>query len=190
MKKAEIITVIIAAFLVLLLSANHLHKPVHGQVTQMITSGQPAPVVSSSGLPGIVATCNSTAVNVMAVSTANYHTYFCNGSSWIDLGATLAPTSFTLGGAPLSYAGVISSASTAPAALTPGQCAETSFTFTGAVVGAQITMPVPPSAEPVSVAISGARVTAANTVAIRFCDINNVTTYTPTAGVYTAAFFW
>lgn len=103
----------------------------------------------------------------------------------------VAVSTMAIGGAtPLNYAGVLSSSSTTPASIGASGCADTAFTFTGLAVGAQVTVPEPPSTQATNVVMAGVRVTGANTLSIRFCNISTLTTQTPVAGVYTIFAAW
>jgi hypothetical protein len=80
-------------------------------------------------------------------------------------------------------------ASISPANVGSQGCAEQSFTVTGISTGDVLLSVLQPSTSSpgANIAIGGFRVSAANTVAVQFCNVSRNNS-TPTAGVYTFAF--
>jgi hypothetical protein len=80
-------------------------------------------------------------------------------------------------------------ASITPASVTSQACTEQSFTVSGMSTGdVLLSVSQPTTSSPgTNIAIGGFRVSAANTVAVQFCNVSRNSS-TPTAGVYTFAF--
>jgi hypothetical protein len=80
-------------------------------------------------------------------------------------------------------------ASVTPASVASQACAEQSFTISGISTGDVLLSVLQPSTSSpgTNIAIGGFRVSAANTVAVQFCNVSRNNS-TPTAGVYTFAF--
>ena len=80
-------------------------------------------------------------------------------------------------------------ASITPASVSAGACAEQTFTVSGlATTDLVLTTAQPSTSSPgTNIAIGGWRVSAANTIAIQFCNVNRNTSGTPVAGTYTVA---
>jgi hypothetical protein len=76
-----------------------------------------------------------------------------------------------------------------PASVVSQGCTEQSFTVSGISTGDVLLSVSQPSASSLgaNIAIGGFRVSAANTVAVQFCNVSRNNS-TPTAGVYTFAF--
>lgn len=94
---------------------------------------------------------------------------------------------------PLSYAGLLTSSSATPASVSASSCADTSYTFTGATVGATVggvRLTSGTSVNTANIAYGGYQVTATNTVLIRWCNTSTLAAATPTSGALTAFFAW
>lgn len=101
-------------------------------------------------------------------------------------------STMSIGGATaLNYLGILSATTNTPASIGPAGCADTTFTFTGAAIGASVSGIIPPGTQTTNIIIGGVEpVASTNTVIIRFCNESTLTTYTPVAGVYKALFAW
>jgi len=80
-------------------------------------------------------------------------------------------------------------ASITPASVASQGCTEQSFTVSGISAGDVLLSVLQPSTSSpgVNIGIGGFRVSAANTVAVEFCNVSR-NNGSPTAGVYTFAF--
>ena len=76
-----------------------------------------------------------------------------------------------------------------PASVAVNSCAEQSFTISGINSGDVILSILQPSTSSpgTNIAIGGFRVSAANTVAVQFCNVGKTNSSTPAAGTYTVA---
>lgn len=93
---------------------------------------------------------------------------------------------------PLNYSGVLTSSSATPGSIGAGGCANTSYTFTGAAVGAVVSgLALSSGTQATNINMSGYDpVISANTVSVRYCNNSLLATQTPTAGALKAKFDW
>lgn len=93
---------------------------------------------------------------------------------------------------PLNYSGVLTSSSATPGSIAAGTCADTSYTFTGAAVGAVVSgVALASGTQSTNISYGGPEpIVSANTVPVRWCNNSLLTTQTPTAGALKAKFDW
>lgn len=93
---------------------------------------------------------------------------------------------------PLNYSGVLTSSSATPGSIGAGGCADTSYTFTGAAVGAVVSgVALNSGTQATNILFSGTEpVVSTNTVVVRWCNNSLLTTQTPTSGALKAKFDW
>lgn len=93
---------------------------------------------------------------------------------------------------PLNYSGVLTSSSATPGSIGAGGCTDTSYTFTGAAVGAVVSgVALNSGTQATNILFSGTEpVVSTNTVVVRWCNNSLLTTQTPTSGALKAKFDW